>query len=79
MKKNAPEVKALLKKIRAEPEKVQAYHCEECGQWYAEENEASECCPRDAGESDGWECPDCGEVYQTIEEAEDCCFGDDGK
>jgi hypothetical protein len=66
------QVKQLLNKIKDRPKNVGGYSCGSCSMWYAEEDEARECCAR-ADPCDGYECPECQDMYETESEALDCC------
>lgn len=57
--------------------KVVDFRCPSCAALYREEDEASDCCPRDwPDEDEGWECgnPGCelDGIHETEREAEEC-------
>jgi hypothetical protein len=56
------------------PRKITMYICPECEQEYSDQDDADECCPREA--SDGverWQCSICDDVYEDRDDAYNCC------
>lgn len=67
--------KKRTRKTITKIEKSVAYECDRCGSWYADIDNAVECCVQ-ITEIKAFVCPDCEEVYSDMQDAIDCCNGD---
>jgi len=55
------------------PRKVTGYLCPECEEFYEDEDEAEECCPREVEKTERWQCVTCDDIYEDKDDAYNCC------
>ena len=54
------------------PSKVEGYECPDCQEFFEEENDATDCCPKEAEEAERWKCVTCGELHEDKDDAYNC-------